>query len=88
MLNCQNKAILTIFCTVSFIPVANEIENEIRGGEGDESAQDHILPTIAFFVIGFWYLTFTYNGFSWSYAAGIVITLIVIVLLFIRDRKS
>jgi membrane protein YdbS with pleckstrin-like domain len=42
---------------------------------------------LLFFVVGFWYLIFTYNGFSWSYAAGIVITLIVVVLLFIRDRK-
>jgi membrane protein YdbS with pleckstrin-like domain len=39
------------------------------------------------FVVGFWYLIFTYYNFSWSYVTGIVITLIVIVLLFIKDRK-
>ncbi len=36
-------------------------------------------------VVGFGYLT--YHAFSWSRAAGVVIPLIVIVLLFIEDRK-
>jgi membrane protein YdbS with pleckstrin-like domain len=38
-------------------------------------------------VVGFAYQTYHYNGFYWSYAAGIVIPLIVIVLLLIEDRK-
>jgi membrane protein YdbS with pleckstrin-like domain len=38
-------------------------------------------------VVGFGYLTYLY-GFFWSAAAGIVIPLIVIVLLFIEDRKQ
>jgi membrane protein YdbS with pleckstrin-like domain len=38
-------------------------------------------------VVGFGYNTYKI-GFSWSYAAGIVIPLIVIVLLFIEDRKQ
>jgi membrane protein YdbS with pleckstrin-like domain len=38
-------------------------------------------------VVGFGYLTYL-NGFYWSYTAGIVIPLIVIVLLFIEDPKQ
>lgn len=38
-------------------------------------------------VVGFAYQTYVYNRFEWSFAAGIVIPLIVIVLLFIEDRK-
>jgi len=38
-------------------------------------------------VVGFGYLT-SLNGFYWSYAAGIVIPLIVIVLLLIEDPKQ
>lgn len=37
-------------------------------------------------VVGFGYLTYMF-GFYWSFTAGIVIPLIVIVLLFIEDRK-
>ena len=37
-------------------------------------------------VVGFGYLSYR-HAFYWSYAAGIVIPLIVIVLLFIEDRK-
>jgi membrane protein YdbS with pleckstrin-like domain len=38
-------------------------------------------------VVGFGYLT-SLNGFFWSYTAGIVIPLIVIVLLLIEDPKQ
>jgi len=38
-------------------------------------------------VVGFGYLTYI-NGFYWSYAAGIVIPLIVIALLLVEDRKE
>ena len=38
-------------------------------------------------VVGFGYLTYL-NGFYWSYAAGIVIPLIVIALLLIEDQKQ
>ncbi len=37
-------------------------------------------------VVGFGYLNYRL-GFHWSYSAGIVIPLIVIVLLLIEDRK-
>jgi len=37
-------------------------------------------------VVGFGYLTYKF-GFYWSFAAGIVIPLILIVLLFMEDRK-
>jgi membrane protein YdbS with pleckstrin-like domain len=37
-------------------------------------------------VVGFGYVI--YSHFTWSYAAGIVIPLIVIVLLFVEDRKQ
>jgi len=38
-------------------------------------------------VVGFVFLTYL-NGFYWSYSAGIVIPLIVIVLLLIEDPKQ
>lgn len=38
-------------------------------------------------VVGFAYQTYVL-GFKWSFAAGIVIPLILIVLLFIEDRKK
>jgi len=38
-------------------------------------------------VVGFAYLTYI-NGFFWSYAAGIIIPLVVIVLLLIEDQKQ
>ncbi len=37
-------------------------------------------------VVGFGYMAYT-NVFHWSFTAGIIIPLIVIVLLFIEDRK-
>lgn len=65
----------------------NEIQDEIRRG-GEMSP----LRTIEFLlllclVVGFVFLTYL-NGFYWSYSAGIVIPLIVIVLLLIEDPKQ
>jgi len=45
---------------------------------------EYILELIL--VVGFGYVIYT-SHFTWSYAGGIVIPLIVIVLLFIEDRK-
>jgi len=46
---------------------------------------DYILLLILF--VGWAYLTYT-QGFSWSRAGSIVIPLIIIVLLFIEDRRK
>lgn len=45
---------------------------------------DYILLLVL--VVGFGYLNYK-DGFHWSYSAGIVIPLIVIILLFLEDRK-
>lgn len=52
----------------------NEIENEIRVGDGDEPFRIIEYLLLLCLVVGFGYLNYVI-GFHWSYSAGIVIPL-------------
>lgn len=61
-------------------------KNELRGGDGVSPLRIVEYLLLLVLLVGFGYMIYKF-GFYWSFAAGIVIPLIIIALLFLKDRK-